>query len=172
MLVREAGPADVAAVVGMFDEAVEWLVARGSQGQWGTEPFSAFPERVERERRRVAEGKLWVAEEDGTVVGALGLDEEPTRYVEPVAERELYVHLLLTSRRHRGRGIGAALLAHARARAVERGIGLMRVDCWDGGDGRLAAYYRDQGFTPSHPFTVAPAGWRGLVLTLRLPDAS
>jgi GNAT superfamily N-acetyltransferase len=169
MRVRRGGPADVPAVVGLFDEAVEWLVARGSVGQWGSEPFSAFPERVAREERRAADGLLRVAEEDGAVVGALGLAQEPPSYVEPVAEREVYVRLLLTSRRRAGTGVGAALLASAREEALARGVRLLRVDCWDGGDGKLAAYYRGQGFTPSHGFVVAGQEWKGLVLSQRLP---
>jgi hypothetical protein len=39
-MIRRGAPADAAAVIGLFDEAVEWLVARGQTGQWGTEPLS------------------------------------------------------------------------------------------------------------------------------------
>ena len=48
--VRKGGPQDVAAVLTMFDGAVKWLVARGSEGQWGSAPFSSSAARVEQAR--------------------------------------------------------------------------------------------------------------------------
>ncbi|MGH3434055.1 MAG: hypothetical protein ACRDQB_14590, partial [Thermocrispum sp.] len=55
---------------------------------------------------------------------------------------------------------------HARRIARQRGIGLLRVDCWAGGDGGLVAYYTGQGFTPTERFTVGD--WPGQVLARRL----
>ena len=40
MRIRRGGPADADAVIGLFDEAVLWMVARGQTGQWGAEPMS------------------------------------------------------------------------------------------------------------------------------------
>ena len=40
MVLRRGGPDDAAGVIALFDEAVEWLVARGKTGQWGSEPLS------------------------------------------------------------------------------------------------------------------------------------
>jgi len=37
---REGGPDDVPAILGMLDSCVEWLVEQGRTGQWGTEPHS------------------------------------------------------------------------------------------------------------------------------------
>ena len=36
------------------------------------------------------------------------------------------------------------------------GIGLLRVDCWAGGDRRLVSYYASEGFTPTQEIEVRP----------------
>ncbi|CAM02949.1 acetyltransferase (GNAT) family protein [Saccharopolyspora erythraea NRRL 2338] len=157
---------DLSEILGMFDEAVAWLSGLGRQDQWGSVPWSAVPERVQGVRSTLDSGALWIAEVDGEVAGALVLGEQPPSYVPAVAEPELYVRLLLTSRRLRGRGIGTALLEHARGQATRRRIGLLRVDCWAGGDGRLVRYYVEAGFSPTERFDRD--GWPGQVLEQRL----
>jgi GNAT superfamily N-acetyltransferase len=87
-------------------------------------------------------------------------------YVPQVEEPELYIRLLVTSRRHAGKGVGSALLDHARAQAREQGVDLVRVDCYAGGDGRLAEYYQRNGFQPVQEFTVGD--WPGLLLSDRV----
>ncbi|WP_425427127.1 GNAT family N-acetyltransferase [Actinophytocola xinjiangensis] len=165
MLIRTGGVADVPVVMGLFDEAVAWLVARGNTEQWGAVPWSTEPRRVAMITEEVRQGELRLAEIDGDTAGALITGGEPPEGVDPVDEPELYVMLLLTSRRHAGRGIGADLLSHARSLAAERGIGLVRLDCFAGGDGSLIGYYERQGFTRAQEFTVR--GWPGQVLEWR-----
>lgn len=148
MRLRQGGPEDTPELLRMFDEAVVWLTERGSADQWGSRPWSEIPERVEMVRGLAAEG-LWIAEIDGAAAGALIISETALEYAPPVDERELYVRLLLTSRAHTGRGVGGRLLDHARGQARARGISLVRVDCWSGGDGALVRYYERQGFTPT-----------------------
>ncbi|PWV57352.1 GNAT family N-acetyltransferase [Nocardiopsis sp. L17-MgMaSL7] len=148
MRLRQGGADDTAELLRLFDEAVVWLTERGSAEQWGTRPWSEIPERVEMVRGLASEG-LWVAESDGITAGALVISESALDYAPPVDEREIYVRLLLTDRRHAGRGVGGRLLDHARTQARERGISLVRVDCWSGGDGSLIRYYERQGFTPT-----------------------
>jgi GNAT superfamily N-acetyltransferase len=79
----------------------------------------------------------------------------------------VYVLLLVTSRAHAGRGVGAALLRHAHAEAAQQGATRLRVDCWAGGDGTLVRYYQAAGFTATTRFTVGT--WEGQVLELRSP---
>jgi len=167
VLIRVGGVGDVPVVMGLFDEAVAWMVARGNTGQWGTEPWSTQPRRVRMITEQVERGELRLAEVAGEPAGALITGSEPSEGVEPAGEPELYVSLLLTSRRYAGRGIGAELLARARSLAVERGVGLVRLDCYAGGDGSLIRYYERQGFTSTHEFTVR--GWPGQVLESRVP---
>jgi GNAT superfamily N-acetyltransferase len=141
-------------VVELIDEAVEWMVARGNTVQWGAEPWSAKPSQVARVTGMVERHDLFVAEVDGAPVGVLIISGEPEPYVAPADEPELYVNLLLVSRRRAGAGIGTRLLDFARAQATARGISLVRLDCYAGGDGALVDYYVRAGFTPTGSVTV------------------
>ncbi|MCC3776698.1 GNAT family N-acetyltransferase [Streptomyces sp. UNOB3_S3] len=164
--IREGGEDDIPAILAMLDGAVEWLVSLGRTGQWGTEPWSAQPKAVAKVMEIVRVGAPWIAEVDGVPAGTLTLAPRPTSYVAPAGEPEVYVHLLVTDRRFAGRGVGAALLAHAAEETRRRGVALLRVDCYAGDDGRLVAYYAGQGFTPTEAFTVEE--WPGQVLARRV----
>jgi GNAT superfamily N-acetyltransferase len=164
MLVRRGGPEDAAAVIALFDEAVEWLVARGQTGQWGSEPLSRNERMVARVHGWAGGDGLWMAEMDGRVAGALVVGSRP-EHVHAVDEPELYVELLLSSRALAGRGIGAALIAHAASLAREAGVPLLRVDCWAGAP-TLVAFYERQGFVRDGTFDVG--GWIGQVFSMRL----
>ncbi|GAA0413178.1 hypothetical protein GCM10010357_37910 [Streptomyces luteireticuli] len=111
--IRKGGAEDLPAVIAMLDGAVEWLVGRGREGQWGSEPWSSRPTTVEKIRRTLIDGEPWIAEYDGVPAGTLTLSRRPTDYIEPADEPEVYILLFVTDRRFKGRGIGAALLAHA-----------------------------------------------------------
>ena len=114
-------------------------------------------------------GAVGIAESDGGApVGALVVGAAQP-YVRAVEERELYVILLVTSRRRAGEGIGAALVQRAIAEAREAGIRLLRVDCWAGVD-RLVHWYEQQGFVPVERFHVGE--WEGQLFELRLADSA
>jgi GNAT superfamily N-acetyltransferase len=171
MRIRGGGPDDVPAVLALGDEAVRWMNARGNVQQWGTAPWTGDDKREAAIGGQARGGGMRIAEDqDGTVLGAMVITEERQRYVPPAGEREVYVNLLLVSRRHGGLGIGAALIEHARQEAVARGIGLIRVDCWAGEDGSLVRVYEKYGFSRVQEFTVTlPAGeWPGMLLAMRL----
>jgi GNAT superfamily N-acetyltransferase len=171
MDIRSGTPEDVDAVLKLLDGAVEWLVSLGRTGQWGTEPFSAKPGQAEQISGQAERGELRIAELDGEVAGALAVSEKRAAYVSPAGEPELYVNKLVTERRFKGRGVGAALLAEARAEARRRGLPLLRVDCYGGDDRKLVAFYRSQGFTEVGPFTVRMrdgSDWPGMLLAQRL----
>jgi len=165
MRIRQGGPADAGAVLALFDEAVEWLVACGRAAQWGSEPLSRNEKMVARVERWASGGGLWMGEEDGAVVGALVVVDGPEPYIPAAGEPERYVDLLLSSRRYAGRGIGATLLRHAVALAEQAGVGLLRVDCWAGSP-ELIAYYDSQGFTPDGTYTIN--GQSGQIFERRL----
>lgn len=172
MKIRLGGPDDVRTVLSLGDGAVLWINARGNTGQWGTEPWTGNREREAAIGQLARSGGLRIAEDqDGTVLGALVITGTPQRYIPAAGEKELYVNLLLVSRRHGGRGIGAALIEHAKQEAATRGIGLIRVDCWAGEEGSLVRVYERYGFTRVQEFTVTrPAGdWPGMLLAMRLP---
>ena len=157
---------DLDTVMSLMDEAIAWLVSQGRTGQWGSEAFSASPAHRDYMRREVEDNDLWIAEADGHPVGAMLLGEQPMPYVAAVDERELYLHLLVTSRSHSGRGVGRGLVEKAKAVAIERGIDLIRVDCYAGDDRKLVRAYERLGFAPTEPFTVKE--WLGQVLAMRL----
>ncbi len=151
----------------MGDEAVEWMVSRGNTGQWGTKPWSQTPSRRESTTLIVRETDVWIAELDGEPVGVLATGDKPGPYVPLVDEPEVYVRLLMTSRRHAGKKIGSQLLDKAVAIAREQGVSLVRVDCYAGGTGELVRYYERNGFVKSETFT-ALTYWPGQVLSRRI----
>ena len=167
--VRRGVRADVDAVLALLDGATEWLVAQGRTDQWGTEAHSTNPRRVAQINGFVDDEGLWIAESDRRVVGALAVGEAMS-YVPPADEPELYVRLLVTDRESKGSGIGTELLEHARSLARGRGVDLLRVDCFAGGDGALIRYYEKQGFARAEMFgvPVSDSEWPGQVLFQRL----
>ncbi len=98
-------------------------------------------------------------------MGALVLGARPP-YVPAVAEPELYILGLLSSRAHAHEGIGAWLVARAVQEGRRRGAGVLRVDCWAGAP-TLVAWYEAQGFARSSTFEVND-GWAGQVLAMSL----
>lgn len=165
--IREGRPADAAAVLRLFDEALAWLVARGQLGQWGSTPFSALERRVAQAAEWAAGGGLRMASLHGTIAGALVLGARPP-WVAPVAQAERYIEALVTSRALAGRDVGGELIRRAVAEASAAGAVLLRVDCWaDAPD--LVAWYERQGFRRSGRFVLE--GWRGQVLSMPVEPA-
>ncbi|MFE7973661.1 GNAT family N-acetyltransferase [Streptomyces shenzhenensis] len=166
--IRAAGTTDVPLILGMLDSGVEWLVAQGRTGQWGSTPWSANPRAVASVERYVAEGAPFIAEYDGVPAATLTLTGAPAPHLRPADEPERYIHILASDRRFKGLGVGAALLAHAVAQTRRSGVSLLRVDCYAGGDRKLVAYYERNGFTPTESFTVGEHAWPGQVLARRV----
>jgi GNAT superfamily N-acetyltransferase len=172
MMIRLGGAADVPAVLALGDEAVAWMNSRGNATQWGTRPWTGNEEREATSRERALGGGMRILEtDDGDVAGVLVMSEGPQKYVSPPpdGERDLYINLLITSRRHLGKGLGALLVDRARAEAADRGIDLIRVDCWAGEDGSLVRVYERYGFTRVEPFLVGE--WPGMLLAMRLSES-
>jgi GNAT superfamily N-acetyltransferase len=166
--IRPGDEGDIPLILAMLDGAVEWLVAHGRSGQWGTEPWSARPAAVKKVGDIVRGGTPWIAEIDGVPAGTITLTGDGGPYVPAADEPEVYVHLLVIDRRFAGRGVGSALLAHAREETRRLGVGLLRVDCYAGSEGRLVEYYRRNGFAPVQTFTVGD--WPGQLLAQRVAD--
>ncbi|MEV6128033.1 GNAT family N-acetyltransferase [Streptomyces violaceusniger] len=166
--VRPGSLADAPAILDMLDSAVAWMNGRGNTEQWGTTPYSQKTGGVARVERYTTENAPYIAELDGTPVGAMVLDSGPNPQVPiaPAGEAERYVRLLVSDRQHAGLGIGAALLAHAVEETRRAGVGLLRVDCWAGGGGELVAFYERNGFTATDRFLSG--SWPGQVLARRV----
>ena len=162
--IRPGSRDDAPWLLGLFDEAVAWMVARGQTEQWGSRPWSENPTAVARVEGLAGGGGLRVAELDGEAVGALVVGGRPA-HVPPVDRPELYIELLLTSRRHAGRQVGSRLVRVAVDEARAGGLELLRVDCWAGAPS-LVAWYRRQGFALSGTFDVN--GWPGQIFVMAL----
>ncbi len=151
---------DQAAVLALFDEAVEWLVGRGLSGQWGEQAFSVRADMRELVRRTLDDNEIRVAEHAGAVVGVLAVGASPP-YVPGNPLPELYIALLLSSRQFHGNQIGLRLLDLASEIARERGARMVRVDCWADSP-RLVRFYERHGFARQGLFDLR--GWRGQIL--------
>ncbi|MCC9306692.1 GNAT family N-acetyltransferase [Kitasatospora sp. RB6PN24] len=175
MKIRTGGPDDVPAILAMLDATMEWLVAQGRTGQWGDQPWSGNEARVAQMTKFATDYLMRIAEDDGgQLVGVCVLAEELAQYIPPADVPELYIRFLATDRTRKNTGIGAALIADARAETARRGLPLLRVDCYGGDDRRLVAAYRALGFTEAEPFVVErPDGppWPGQLLEIRLDAA-
>lgn len=153
---RTGSSEDTDAVLALFDANITWLVERGRSAQWGSEPWSENPQRVEFVRDLLASGVVTIAEIDGDVVGASVVTDHPMPYVPAIDEAERYLKLLIASPAHRGQKIGQRLIERARDYTTSDGVGILRVDCWAGGDRRLVSYYTSEGFTPTQEIEVRP----------------
>jgi GNAT superfamily N-acetyltransferase len=167
MRIRAGDETDLDTILALGDEAVAWMAARGNTQQWGTLPWTQSAGRAQSVRNMIAAADLWIAELDGEPVGAMITGDHPVPHVQPIDEPELYVWFLITSRRHAGKKIGSQLLDKAISLARERGISLVRVDCYAGGTGDLVRYYERNGFVKTHTFT-AINDWHGQVLAQRI----
>ncbi|MDH6450994.1 MULTISPECIES: GNAT family N-acetyltransferase [unclassified Streptomyces] len=170
--IRDGGRDDIPVILGMLDSCVEWLVAQGRPGQWGTEPLSGSPRTVESVARYVDEGSVFIAEADGVPAATLTITDSPGAYLAhlpPPGEPERYIHWLASDRRFKGHGVGSALLAHAAEATRRAGVDLLRVDCYAGDDRKLVAYYEANGFTPTETYTAGVNhDWPGQVLARRV----
>ncbi|MGW4403439.1 GNAT family N-acetyltransferase [Nonomuraea sp. NPDC004702] len=164
MKIREGRPGDDAVLLTMFDSAVQWLVSQNRTGQWGTRPFTGDPRRTQQAADWLAGGGMRIAEIDDQPAGCIVVGDAMP-YVTPATEPELYVQVLVIDQRHAGRSVGRHLLQWALQEARDRGLGLVRVDCYAGDDERLVSYYESCGFTRDQPFTVGE--WPGMILRQR-----
>ena len=182
MRIRPATPADTDAVFVLLDAAVAWLVDIGREDQWGTRPWSEIPSAAERVASRIAAGQLYLAVsegEGGELLGMIAYEPEPPAYIaglwnpdEPV-EPQIYITNFVGSRAPQGRGVGARLLDHAQTTARARGIRLLRLDCYAGGNGVLPRYYEKAGYRAVRDFTTVDADgrtWPGRLFELRLDE--
>lgn len=156
MKFRDGSIDDLGAVLRLFDENIAWLVARGSEAQWGSDPWSNDEKKIAFLHDLLIGGSLTIVENDEGVIGASLISTEPMHYVPPIDEPERYLTLLIASPRYRGQHIGRQLIERARKRTTEEGINLLRVDCWSGGDRKLVEYYTNEGFVPTERIEVRP----------------
>ncbi|WP_199101482.1 GNAT family N-acetyltransferase [Aquitalea sp. ASV11] len=160
--IRPASKVDAPGLLGIFDECIAWFIEINNPKQWGTEPWSNQPQRIAQITEACSLPGAWVAEnKDGSICAALVLGDAMP-YVPAADEPEVYVRLLIASRRSSVRGIGRRLMAFADDQARLSGLNRLRVDCYGGGSGNLIRFYESCGYTCIAPFNVD--GWPGLLM--------
>lgn len=126
MRIRLATREDVVALMALVRRVVP-LMRAARNLQWDeTYPNAGVFE------RDIELGQLWVAEIDGDIAGvaAVTTDQEP-EYAQvgwDLEESAVVVHRLAVDPVFRGVGVAGALMRKAEEVAVERGIGVLRVD--------------------------------------------
>jgi GNAT superfamily N-acetyltransferase len=164
--IRAASPDDLHSVLALFDDAIDWFQTFGNAGQWGAEPFSTQQRQIDRVMGWLSQPGTWIAElPDVKTAGVLALGARHD-YIPAVGEDELYVRVLLGSRAPSAKGIGRSLLVFADNEAKMAGVGLLRVDCYRGGSGRLPEFYESCGYTRTEQFQVGE--WPGQIFERRV----
>ena len=106
--VRLAMPGDAAEISRVLLEAFSTI-----REHYTDEAFEVVTPKPDEIERRFEEGPMWVAEQDGEIVGTVSLTTEP---------EGLYVRSMAVLPKAQGRGIGRMLLDALHAEAEGRGI--------------------------------------------------
>lgn len=159
--IMQAEPDDLGMVLGIFDEAVAGMVARGNVKQWGTEPFSSVPRIVERFKEWLANDTFYVALKEEKAVGGICVNcSYPPYCWQDAPDNCAYVHPFATSPVVRGQGVGRVLLRFAEEYARQQSKPYLRLDCF-AENPKLPSYYESAGFTACGEFFVGD--WRGMM---------
>jgi GNAT superfamily N-acetyltransferase len=126
MNIRLATLKDIPQIMQVIAEVVPIMRSAGNL-QWD----DTYPNpQVFEEDIRV--GQLWVAEVDGEIAGVTAITtEQYPEYVQvglDINEEAIVTHRLAVSPRFRGKGLAADLLQQAEVVAVDRSIGILRID--------------------------------------------
>ena len=144
---RLATADDVAAVLGILDEAAAWLWSRGIR-QW---PEYFAPRWV---LPRLEAGETWLAWSGGEAVATFTLQWDDRAWSDHHDDDAGYVHRLAV-RRSAG-GLGRALLDEAAAKVRDASRHFLRLDCMSANE-TLRAYYAALGFEPRGEVVVPGA---------------
>ncbi|MBR4868464.1 MAG: GNAT family N-acetyltransferase [Clostridia bacterium] len=141
MIMRKSLVKDVPSIMDLLQIRIDWMDEKGLY-QWnktdylGVYPADYFIMRVERY------DDLFVAEENGRVMGVMALLKDDPRWPNPA--KALYVHHLAT---HPSvRGLGERMLDFAQQETLAMGGNLLRLDCQTVNEA-LNQYYKRLGFT-------------------------
>ena len=151
MQIVRATAEDMTIILGLIEEASEWLQAKGLD-QW-KEPWPDRAQRDARVLRGLENGKTWLVRDEGIPVATVTMATRHNGKVwtKPectcnLGERAVYVHRLITARSHAGRGLGGELIDWAGRRARrDYGAKWIRIDVWTSNIA-LHDYYLKNGF--------------------------
>jgi GNAT superfamily N-acetyltransferase len=138
--IRQAQPAEAAAIEAMLVEAAQWVDALG-EVMWDVGELA--PARIARE---VSEGQFFLALVDGEPAGAIRFQlEDALFWPDLPPDGSAFVHRLVVRRRFKGQGVSTALLRWAVDHARALGRSYLRLDC-DKSRPKLRALYEGFGF--------------------------
>ncbi len=144
-MIRQATPADLDAVAAIYEEIhTEEEAGRATIG-WAR---GVYPTRATAEAS-LAQGSLFVLEEDGQVLAAAKVDREQVpEYVDAhwtcaaPAEQVMVLHTLVVSPRQKGRGLGSRFVGFYEDYAREQGCPYLRMDTNERNRAARAMYAR------------------------------
>ncbi len=93
-------------------------------------------------RLRAAEAEVWVADEEGEILGAVAFCPDGSPYQELAQEREAEFRMLVVNPSARGRGVGEALVRQCISRARELGYAGLVLSTMPGMDDARRVYER------------------------------
>ena len=151
MRIARATPQDLDVVLGLIDQAADWLRLKGVD-QWSR----PWPDRASRDVRihqGLANGKTWIVWHNDIPVATVTMATRPNpqvwakSYCEcDLSQRAVYAHRLISARNYTGWGLGAELINWTGLRARrEYGAKWIRIDVWTTNTG-LHGYYKKRGF--------------------------
>jgi GNAT superfamily N-acetyltransferase len=149
-IIRQAMPQDAENVIGVLQEAAQWLEQSGL-AMWRDDEL--LPARITAD---VAAGLFFLAESEGVVAGVVKFQLEDSLFWPDVRRgQSAFVHRLAVRRRFAGGGISSALLGWAVERARTLGREYLRLDC-EASRVRLRAVYEKFGFRHHSDRQVGP----------------
>jgi GNAT superfamily N-acetyltransferase len=149
LTLRLATELDLRTVLKLIDTASEWLQREKNTDQW-LRPWPSRTGRDERVLNSLLKNETWILRDARRPIGTITATSvaNPQLWQEQErAETAVYVHRLVIHHRHRGCGLGAALLDWAdQFGARQFGAEWARIDVWTT-NLDLQAYYESQRFT-------------------------
>ena len=139
LVVRQARPADLDAVVSMLEEAARWMVRQGIEG-WTPDGFSR-----ERIAVIIESGEMYLAVLEGRPAGTFALQWSDRETWGDIPDDAGYVHGLAIRREFAGAGLGREMLGRAEQIAYRSQKEYLRLDCVADNEA-LNEYYRLAGF--------------------------
>lgn len=131
MQVRKAKKQEIEAVAALYDAVCDTLEARENYPGWAKGDYPTLRDAQAGE----AAGELFIAEENGMVIGTMMLREEQEQNARsapwqlPLAEEEqLTIYTFAVGPDCRGKGVGRALLEYAEQWARQQGKKALRLD--------------------------------------------
>jgi GNAT superfamily N-acetyltransferase len=145
--IRRGTTGDADTIIGMIDEAADWLRGKGTD-QWAR-PWPNRAARDGRVRRGLRNGHTWIAEAAGRPIATITYRPHGNRKLWTRREDQtpaVYVSRLIVTRSAAGFGVGAAMIDWAAAQAVnDWNAQWTRIDVWTT-NVALHNYYEKRGF--------------------------